>query len=74
VKTGVTLEEGADMLVARALAGELRDVREVVTIFREVEKKAIREAAIVYSVGGEPALLRLFAHHGIKWHKSGAEE
>jgi pyruvate kinase len=67
MKTGVTLEEGAGMLIARILAGELRDGREVVAIFRDVEKKAIHEAAIVFRLGGPEALIRLFEHHGIQW-------
>jgi len=71
-KKSVTLEEGAEMLVVRILAetDPQKRVEDVIWIFRSVEKKAIREAAIIYKLGGEAALLRLFAHHGIEWNSA----
>ncbi len=68
----VTLTECANLLLDRLLAETDREkqLADILTTFREVERKAIREAAFVHSLGGVNALIRLYAIHGIDWNRT----
>lgn len=63
----VTATEGAKILIERIRTEENEEKRlqETLSFFREAQRVAIHEAAIVLKLSGLPALYRLFAHHGI---------
>jgi hypothetical protein len=69
-KKSVTLAEGAEMLIERLLKepSPEKRLRDTLSLFHEIEKKAVHEAAIIYKLGGHCALIRLFIeHYGLEW-------